>query len=120
MKTYKDLFVWQKSIELVVEIYRLTESFPQEEKFGLVSQMRRCSVSMPSNIAEGYGRKSVKENAHFVNISFASGLELETQIIISKKLNILSIDQWDKADKLLDEVLRMSYRYRESLYATIG
>lgn len=119
MQSYKDLIVWQKSIELVVEIYKLTESFPGEEKFGLVSQMRRSAVSIASNIAEGYGRKNKKENAHFVNIAYASGLELETQIIISKKLNILSIDQWGLASKLLDEVLRMSYKYKEFLYQSI-
>lgn len=116
MQTYKDLIVWQKSIELVLEIYKITGQFPNDEKFGLVSQMRRCSVSVPSNIAEGYARKNRKENAQFVNISFGSATELETQIIISKKLNFLEETQWNKIDKLLDEILRMLYRYRESLY----
>lgn len=78
MQTYKDLIVWQKSIELVVEIYKITSLFPSEEKFGLVSQMRRCSVSISSNIAEGYARRNKKENANFVNISYGSATELET------------------------------------------
>ncbi|MFZ2190386.1 MAG: four helix bundle protein [Candidatus Magasanikiibacteriota bacterium] len=116
MQTYKELIVWKKSIDLVVEIYRQTALFPSEEKFGLTSQMRRAVVSIPSNIAEGYARKNRRENAQFVNIAYASGIELETQIIISKKLNYLSNNQLELADKLLDEVLRMLYKYRESLY----
>ena len=118
MNTYKDLVVWQKSIGLVEEIYKLTKLFPAEEKFGLVSQMRRSAVSIPANIAEGYARKNKKENGHFVSIAFASAIELETHIIISKKLNFLKLPQWTIGDKLLDEVLRMLYRYRQTL--TIG
>ena len=90
MQTYKDLVVWQKSITLVVEIYAITALFPSEEKFGLVSQMRRAAVSIPSNIAEGYARKNRKENAQFINIAFGSGAELETQIIIAKRVNFQS------------------------------
>ena len=116
MQTYKDLIVWQKSIDLVLEIYNITKSFPNEEKFGLVSQMRSCSVSIPSNLAEGYARKNRRENAQYVNISFGSATELETQIIISKKLKFISDDRYRKIDQLLDEILRMLYRYRESLY----
>lgn len=115
MMTYKDLFVWQKSIELVVEIYRVTRLFPSEERYGIISQMRRASVSIPSNIAEGYARKNRKENAQFINIAFGSATELETQIIISKRLLLAPLDEWQRADKLLDEVLRMLYKYRESL-----
>jgi len=120
MQSCKDLIVWQKSINLVVELYRLTTLFPSEERFGLVSQMRRCSVSIPSNIAEGYARKNRKENAQFINIAYGSAIELDTQIIISKKLNFINNDQWIKVESLLDEILRMLYRYRESLYQTIG
>ena len=116
METYKDLIVWQKSINLIKELYLLTSTFPNEEKFGLVSQMRRCSVSIASNIAEGYARKNKRENAQFVNISFGSATELETQIIISKQLEFITTNQCSKLDSLLDEVLRMLYRYRESLY----
>ncbi|OGH59426.1 MAG: hypothetical protein A2725_01195 [Candidatus Magasanikbacteria bacterium RIFCSPHIGHO2_01_FULL_33_34] len=116
MNTYKDLIVWQKSIELVVEIYKLTNLFPVEEKFGIISQMRRCAISIPSNIAEGYARKSKKENAQFVNISFGSATELETQIVIAKKLNFAGIKLFTKADNLLLEILKMLYKYREKLY----
>lgn len=114
MQSYKDLIVWQKSIDLVVEIYRLTALFPSEEKFGLVSQMRRSAVSIPSNLAEGYARKNRKENAQFVNIAFGSATELETQILISKKILAPTII-WGNADSLLNEVIKMLYRYRESL-----
>jgi len=113
--TYKDLIVWQKSIELVIEVYRLTTLFPSEEKFGLVSQMRRCTVSVPSNIAEGFARRNKKENAQFINIAYGSAIELETQIIISKKLAFLNLVQWEKTDGLLNEVLRMLYKYRDVL-----
>ena len=86
MQTYKDLIVWQKSIKLTVEIYRLTALFPSEEKFGITSQMRRCVISIPSNVAEGFGRRGKKENAQFINIAYGSATELETQIIIAKQL----------------------------------
>ena len=78
--------------------------------------MKRCSISIPSNIAERYARKNKKENAHFINISFGSATELETQIIISKKLNFINNNQWEKVDQLLLEVLRMLYKYRQALY----
>jgi four helix bundle protein len=86
MQSHKELVVWNKSMDLVVNIYELTMNFPIEEKFGLTSQMRPAAVSIPSNIAEGYGRKHTKENAHFVSISFASAMELETQLLISERL----------------------------------
>jgi len=116
MNSYKDLLVWQKSIDLVVEIYHLTKLFPVEEKFCLVSQMRRSVVSITSNIAEGYARKNRRENAQFINIAYGSAVELETQIIISCKLNIINNNQWEKASSLLIEVQKMLYRYRETLY----
>jgi four helix bundle protein len=116
MQTYRDLIVWQKSIELVTEIYRVTKMFPSEEKFGISNQMRKCAVSIPSNIAEGYARRNRKENAQFINIAFGSATELETQIIISKKLNFVNETEWQRSESLLREVLSMLYRYRETLY----
>lgn len=115
MSSYKDLLVWQKSIDLIVEIYRVTSSFPSDEKFGLVSQMRRAAVSIPSNVAEGYGRGGRKENAQFVNISFGSALELETQIIVSKRLGLAQVEQWKLADTFLSEIIKMLYSYRHYL-----
>ncbi len=78
MTSHKDLKVWQKGIELVKVIYDVTISFPNAEQFGLISQIRRCAVSIPSNIAEGYGRNSNKELIHFLNITLGSASELET------------------------------------------
>jgi len=86
MTSHKDLKVWQKGIELVKVIYDITKTFPSNEQFGLTSQIRRCSVSIPSNIAEGCGRNSDKELIHFLYIALGSASELETQIIISQEL----------------------------------
>ncbi len=107
MKTYKDLIVWQKSILLAQEIYSLTEKFPKEEIFGLTSQMRRSAVSIPSNIAEGKMRGSAAEFKRFLSIAFASGAELETQILISKKLPKTEKLNYNVSDSLLEEVMKM-------------
>lgn len=80
MRKYKDLIIWQRSVEFATSIYRVTSEFPSEEKYGLISQMRRCSVSIPSNIAEGAGRSSDKEYQRFLDIAYGSAYELETQI----------------------------------------
>ena len=100
MKNHKDLIVWQKSMDLVLAIYKATRSFPQEEMFGIVSQMRRASVSIPSNIAEGFGRLSEKETERFLSIALGSASELETQLIISKDLDFIPTDM---AAELLDQ-----------------
>ena len=105
--SYKDLIVWQKAIDLVVEVYKLTAIYPPEEKYGLVSQSRRCTVSIPSNIAEGKRRGTKAQFIHFLTISFGSGAELETQIIIAKKLEYAELKDYIKVDLLLDEVMRM-------------
>ncbi len=103
--THKDLDVWKKSIEFVTCMYSLTKEYPREELFGLVSQMRRVAVSIPSNIAEGACRKGKIEFKHFLYIALASGAELETQIIISGNLNYI---QKDKQTKILDELNTIS------------
>ncbi len=86
IKSYKDLEVWKKSIGLVEKIYELTKQFPREELYGLISQMRRSAISIPSNIAEGSRRKDLPEYLQFLRIADASSAELETQVIISQKL----------------------------------
>lgn len=86
---YKKLNVWKESIELVKQVYQVTASFPSEEQYGLMSQLRRASVSIPSNIAEGNGRSSDKDYKRFVEIAYGSALELETQLIISVELQYL-------------------------------
>ncbi len=85
-KSFKNLIVWQKSLKLAILIYKLTKKFSVDEKFGLISQMRRCSVSIPSNIAEGSKRKTKKDFAQFLRIASGSAAELETQLIISKEI----------------------------------
>lgn len=107
MKTYQDLIVWKKSIELVIAIYKLTEKFPKEEIYGLTSQIQRAAVSIPSNIAEGKMRGGNIEFKRFLLIAFASGAELETQLCISKKLpKTVNLD-YNKIDSLLEEVMKM-------------
>lgn len=107
IKTYRDLIVWQKAILLVKEIYLLTDNFPKEELFGLTSQMRRCAISIPSNIAEGRYRSSRKDFSNFLRIAYASGAELETQKIIAKMLPKTKDLQYDKIDLLLNEIMKI-------------
>ncbi len=107
IKTYRDLIVWQKSMALVTEIYKLSKSFPKSEMYGLTSQTRRCAISIPSNIAEGYGRGSTNEYIHFLRIAISSLYELQTQIGISLNLRYLNRGNFDKIYELTREVERM-------------
>ncbi|RJQ38422.1 four helix bundle protein [Candidatus Microgenomates bacterium] len=107
IKSYKELIVWQKSIQLVKETFILTYLFPKSELYGIISQMRRAAISIPSNIAEGYGRRSKKEYAQFYSIAYGSALELETQLIIAKDLGLAEKSKFLKTEQLLEEVLRM-------------
>jgi len=107
MQTYKDLILWQRAMELVVEVYRLTDEFPRSELYGLVSQMRRASVSIPSNIAEGWRRKGDKEFNRYLTIAYGSGSELETQIEITRRLPFGATLNYTKVDSLLIEVMKM-------------
>jgi four helix bundle protein len=106
-KTYKDLLIWQKGISLVKEVYRCTETFPADEKFGLTSQIRRSAVSIPSNIAEGWGRESNASNVQFLKIARGSLTELETQLIIAFELNFIEKDKYDKLIELITEEAKM-------------
>jgi len=106
-KTYKDLLIWQKGISLVKEVYACTETFPADEKFGLTSQIRRSAVSIPSNIAEGWGRESNASNVQFLKISRGSLTELETQLIIAFELNFIEKDKYDKLIELITEEAKM-------------
>jgi len=101
---YKQLIVWQKSMELVKEIYLISNSFPTEEKYGLASQMRRAAVSIPSNIAEGY-RRGTKEYKHFLSISDGSTAELETQLLIAE--NLYHHIQYKNAFSLITEIQKI-------------
>jgi len=105
LKSYKELIVWQKSMILVKEIYQLTSIFPNDEKFGLISQMRKASISIPSNIAEGWGRLSRKNYIQFLRISRGSLFELETQILITKELKY--INDSEAIENLITEISKM-------------
>jgi len=107
VKTYRDLVVWQKSMALVTEIYKQTKSFPKDETYGLTSQMRRCAVSIPSNIAEGYGRNSTMDYIRFLRVAAGSLYELQTQIEIAFNLCYLSKVELDKMYESSREIERM-------------
>ena len=107
MKSHTDLIVWQKSIDLVETVYQVTGKFPTEEKFGLISQIRRCAVSIPSNIAEGHGRKSDGEFCQFLRIAYGSSSELETQIILSKRLSFIRDSEHENIMSKLTEIHKM-------------
>lgn len=107
MATHKDLIVWKKGIEMVKLVYTASQSFPKEELYGLASQMRRCAVSIPSNIAEGYGRLSNKELKHFLYISLGSASELETQLIIAKELGFMSEQNFETLSFMVNEEIKM-------------
>ena len=109
MKTYsfEKLLVWQKSKHLAVKIYKLTKNFPKEELFGMTSQMRRCSVSIASNIAEGSGRHSAKDKARFTEISYSSSLELLNQTIISLELEYINEENYNIIRTEIEEITYM-------------
>jgi four helix bundle protein len=107
IKTYRDLLVWQKSMALVTEVYRLSKVFPADEVYGLISQMRRCAVSIPSNIAEGYGRNSNSDYVRFLRVASASLYELQTQAEIALNLNYYKKTDFDKLYEYSREIERM-------------
>ena len=107
IKTYRDLLVWQKSMALVTEIYKLSKSFPKDETYGLTAQMRRCAVSIPSNIAEGYGRNSSNDYIRFLYIAGGSLYELQTQLEISLSLLYLNKGDFDRLYESSREIERM-------------
>ena len=106
MKTHKELIVWKKSIDFVTEVYKVTSNFPKEEIYGIISQLRRAAVSIPSNIAEGAARKTDKEFARFLYIARASAAEIETQLLISENLGYIKASENQLKMDLL-EILKM-------------
>ena len=115
MKNFKNLKVWQKGIELVVNIYKETEIFPKEEIYGLTSQIKRSAVSIPSNIAEGSGRGSDRDFNRFLDVALGSSFELETQLIIANKLDFLSNESFQQLNVQLDEEQKMIIGLQKSL-----
>ena len=107
-KRFKDLRIWQKSIEIVSDIYLLTKKFPKEELYGLTSQIRRSAISIPSNIAEGFRRYHNKEYRQFLYISLGSCAELETQIAIAKNLKYITEEKEIELTEKSDHICRMT------------
>ena len=107
MSTFRNLLIWQKGMALTTKIYNSTRNFPKEEIFGLTSQIRRATVSIPSNIAEGFGRDSSKEYLRFLNISISSLFELQTQLEIAKNINYLTEDEFNNLYEDSREIERM-------------
>lgn len=107
IRTYQDLRVWQRSIDLVEAVYKLTSGFPKQEQYGLTSQMRRSAISIPANIAEGYGRTTRRDYAHFIGIAFGSSRELETLLIVASRIGVASDTESSNCRGILTECCRM-------------
>jgi four helix bundle protein len=119
MNNFRELIVWQKSINFVVEIYKATRKLPKEEKYGLASQMQRAATSIPSNIAEGAGRNTNASFKQFLTIAIGSAHELETQIIICKKLEYLDDEENKNLMSGLTEIQKMLYALHNSILVAV-
>ena len=118
MNKFKDLKVWQKSVDVAVKVYEATNDFPDSGKFGLTSQIPRSAISISSNIAEGAGRNSSKEFKQFLSYAYGSTCELETQLIISKELTLLPMQVYQNLNNLIIEIQKMLYALKDSLKVT--
>jgi four helix bundle protein len=107
MRSHNNLDAWKRSIDFVVEIYKVTDRFPKEERFGLTSQIRRASVSIAANIAEGAGRRSDREFLQFLSHSQGSTSEVETELLIAHRLGYVDSDEYDGLCRTLDDIGRM-------------
>jgi four helix bundle protein len=114
-KSYKDLVAWQKAILLVTDIYAITRTFPADEKFGLTSQLNRAAVSVPSNIAEGWGRETSKNFVQFLRNSRGSLMEIQTQLIIAKNLGYINAAQFETTTGTSEEVGRIIHGLIKSI-----
>jgi four helix bundle protein len=110
IQDYKELDVWKKSIDLTTEIYKLTSGFPDAERYGLTSQIRRAATSIAANVAEGWGRGSTGEYIQFLTVARGSLMELETLLIIARNLQYLSLDEYDGVSKRLEDIGKMLNR----------
>jgi four helix bundle protein len=108
-KSFRELLVWQKGVQLSVLIYRLSKQFPREETYGLSNQMRRAAVSIPSNIAEGAGRLNTREYKQYLGVARGSSFELQTQLTIARELGFGDIEQLREAESICDEIGRMLF-----------
>jgi len=112
---FKKLIIWQESLELVIETYSITKEFPSEEKFGLISQLNRCSVSIPSNIAEGTSKSSEKHFKSFLETSLGSAFEWETQIIIAFKIGYISQEKFNDLENRITKIQKMINRFIDKI-----
>lgn len=117
INSYKELIVWQKAFELSKRVYIATTRFPKSEIYGLTAQMRRCAVSIPSNIAEGSSRGYKQEYIQFLKTAFASGAELETQLLLSKELKFMQVETFNELNNLLTEIMKMLNKLISKLIA---
>ena len=115
MHQFKNLEIWKRSQDLCIEVYTVTRNFPSTETFGLTSQLRRAAVSIPSNIAEGTSRNSDKEFVRFLEISLGSAFELESQLILAKRLEFIEIDTFERIVAELNAVIQMTMKFRSRL-----
>jgi len=115
INSYKDLHIWQKGLKFCEKIYQVTKKFPTTEIYGLTSQIRRCSISIPSNIAEGNARGHITEYKQFLRVAFGSAAELETQLILAERIGYLTNEDFKKLNTNLEEIKKMLYSLIKSL-----
>ena len=115
VNNYKDLKIWQKSVDLAVKVYEDTKLFPKEELYGLTFQLKKSAVSIPSNIAEGSGRNTKKDFNNFLGISYGSSCELNTQLVIASRVNFLKTVDLEVLETEIDEIQRMNWALKKSL-----
>ncbi|SEG32663.1 four helix bundle protein [Halpernia humi] len=115
MHNFQKLIFWQKSMDLAKDVYLLCQKLPSDEKFGLVSQMKRCAISIPSNISEGVGRNGNKEFNHFLGISIGSSCELQTQLILSEKLGLVENQSIEELLASVNEIQKMIFTFMKTL-----
>ncbi len=112
---FKKLIIWQESLELVIETYKTTKTFPSEEKYGLSSQLNRCSVSIPSNIAEGTSKSTSKHFKNYLETALGSSFEWETQIIIAHRVDYISKSKFTELENRINKIQNMIYKFMTSL-----
>lgn len=115
MSNYKDLEVWKKSHKFALEIYKITDTFPKEEKYGIVSQLRRASLSIPTNIVEGKGSTFTKKLSNFLDIARGSAQEVEYLLLFSKDLNYLSDSKYNELNKECTSILQMLTKFKKTV-----
>ena len=119
MINFREIEFWKRSRQLAIDIYAATKDFPRNEQYGLTSQIRRCAVSIPSNIAEGSSRSSKKDFARFLEISIGSAHELETQIDIAHNVSYLDGESYERINKEINEILKMTSSYRSRIKSSL-